>query len=346
MDADRKTAEPSPARVKWRLVRSGHARARRPLARAPTVRQPFKLATLEDLLHIAWNYTGDGSDSTFDWFRLWKLIPVLEELAALVGMAGLKQTVVDFVVCQLQGMDRTEMLHTVLYGPPGVGKTTVAVILARLYYLLGFVETPTVVSVKRTDLIGKYLGHTEDATKKALESALGGVLFIDEAYSLGNASSDIYSKAVIDILTAYLSTHKGDFVCIIAGYKDDIDKFFFSVNKGLERRFPWRHTLGAYSAAELHDMFVGKVAREGWRCDPAAISAQFFSSNKSLFRFFGGDVENFFLKCKIAHLRRVFGAPRAEAKRLRRADVDAALKSHKNSRGGDDRCGAPPSMFM
>ena len=99
------------------------------------------MENLNDLLNIAWNYKGNS----FDWFRLWEMIPELTQLNNLIGMNKLKQNVLDLVLMSLAGLYNGDMLHTVLFGGPGTGKTTVANILAKLYCKLGFLENNNVV---------------------------------------------------------------------------------------------------------------------------------------------------------------------------------------------------------
>lgn len=307
----------------------------------PNITPPFKLSTLEDLLHIAWNYHGDE----FDWFTLWNMIPSLTELSGLVGMDKLKQGVIDLVIYHLQDLHRHrrksqytdesegDMFHTVLYGSPGCGKTLTAHILAKIYCKMGFLPTENVVVAKRSDLIGKWIGHSESKTTEILNSALGGVLFIDEAYSMGHSERpDSFSKAAVDLINQFLSEHKGEMICIIAGYKKELNECFFSINRGLERRFPesFRFTIDSYSPEELAEIFRRKVRKEGWKLDQntdlPALDPDFFRINKDFFPFLGGDIDNFFTVCKTIHARRIFGVKGVDKKLLTRSDIEKSLE--------------------
>ena len=118
-------------------------------------------------------------------------------------------------------------------------------------------ENDNFITATRSDLVAKYLGQTADKTQKVIDSALGGVLFIDEAYSLGNQEQrDSFSKECIDTINENLTEKKTDFICIIAGYKDEIESCFFSYNSGLERRFPVRFTIEEYKPEELYLIFI------------------------------------------------------------------------------------------
>ena len=344
--------EPGPPRKKIR---------KRRWRNRPEVAPPFKLDTIEDLLYIAWNYQGD----VFDWFTLWSMIPALTELNRLVGMEKLKQGVIDLVVYYLQdlhirrgprGNDISDgdMLHTVLYGPPGTGKTTVAHILAKLYCKMGFLPTENVVVAKRSDLVGKWIGHSESKTTEILNSALGGVLFLDEVYSMGHSEkTDSFAKAAVDLINQFLSEHKGEMVCIIAGYEKELNECFFSINPGLERRFPWRFTIDSYTPKEMTEMFRRKVRKEGWNLfegdseKPPAVDVEFFTTNAVSFPFFGGDIDNFFTFCKTAHSRRIFGMKDVTKKLLIREDLERGFgmftASQKKEEGIPD---AVRSMFL
>jgi hypothetical protein len=219
-----------------------------------------------------------------------------------------------------------DMLHTVVYGGPGVGKTRFINILARIYAALGILPTSKVTVAKRSDLIAGYLGQTAIKTRKMIEAAKGGILLIDEAYSLGDAAQkDSFSRECIDTLNQALSEEKADFICIIAGYKADLEDRFFKSNPGLERRFPFRISIGEYTAVHLRDIFVQIVRSRGWDIDASAAPIALFEDNRDHFRFNGGDMETLFTKTKFLHGRRVFGKRAAVKKMLTHEDVAAGI---------------------
>ena len=194
------------------------------------------IETIDDLIDLGNLY--DPKEKiryNIDIKTLNKLIPPLYELKNMIGMKKVKRNIVDQIIYYLQGIDdkNNDMLHCVIEGPPGVGKTEVAKILGKIYRKLGILTSDIFKIVKRSDLIGGYLGQTAIKTQKVLDECNGGVLFIDEAYSLGNVEGrDSYSKECIDTLTAYLSENKRNFICIIAGYKEALKSCFFNMNEG------------------------------------------------------------------------------------------------------------------
>ena len=173
-------------------------------------------------------------------------------------MKLVKKNIIDHILFYLQKLDTglNNMLHTVIQGPPGTGKTELAKKISKIYLAMGILKNDTFKIVKRGDLIGKYLGHTSIKTQKVIDSCSGGVMFIDEAYSLGNVEGrDIYSKECIDTINQNLTENKSKFICIIAGYKSDLEDCFFSVNKGLGRRFAIRYTIDGYGGDDLFQIF-------------------------------------------------------------------------------------------
>ena len=194
------------------------------------------------------------------------------------------------------------MLHTIIEGEPGVGKTDLAKIMAEIYQEMGYCSNKIVKFVKRSDLVGGYLGQTAIKTQKVLDECKGGILVIDEAYSLGSPDGrDSYSKECIDTLTSFLS-ESPDTIVFIMGYHDDLEKSLFAMNKGLERRFSYRFTVRKYTPEELRQILFKIVREHGWDIlDESKIPVEFFEKNEKFFIFNGGDMLNLFTKCKFTH---------------------------------------------
>ena len=306
------------------------------------------IATLDDLIKIGENIDTDfDKDTTYsvDLKSLQKMLPCLCKLRDMIGLDDIKNKIIHQVLFYLQGLDESnkDMLHTVIEGDPGVGKTEIAKILGEIYCSLGILSKGTFTSVKRADLVGSYLGQTANKTMKVLEASTGGVLFIDEAYSLGNdEGKDIYSKECIDTITAYLSENRDNFVCVIAGYKDALQKCFFKHNAGLERRFPWRYSIKGYSKEELKLIFEKIVSEHGWTTE---ITLKFFEEHVEKFKNYGGDMENLFHKSKLAHSMRSISLEPEFKKNITMVDIDLGLTFFIEEEEEKDKCNHNWSMY-
>lgn len=302
-----------------------------------------QINTLSDLIDLAEIYDPKYDyDCVINIKTLHGMLEPLKKLNALIGMDKFKNSLIDQIIFQLTSLrdkDRNkgepQMLHTVLFGPPGVGKTTLARIFGELYSKMGILSKGHFTMVKRTDLVGPYLGHTAIKTLDVLEKAKGGVLLIDEVYSLGHPreDSDSFSKECIDTLNQFLSENANDFICIIAGYKEQVEKSFFSRNPGLERRFPYKYTIEGYKPSDLLQIFEKFVNEsEGWSfSEPKSetIDLSFFQNNKDAFPCYGGDLKVFFDNCKIAHARRTFIMPPENWKKLTKEDIEKGFETYK-----------------
>lgn len=225
-----------------------------------------------------------------------------------------------------------DFMHTVIYGPPGSGKTEVAKIIGRIFSNLGILNKKIFKKVSRNDLVAGYLGQTAIKTKDMIKASLGGVLFIDEAYSLGNSEKrDSFAKECVDTLCEALSEHKHNWMVIIAGYEKELNDCFFSLNEGLNSRFTWRFKLDPYKANELKSIYEKQVRDYGWTIATGSNKGQelpesWFASRMDYFTTYGRDMETLFTKTKIAHGRRVFCLPVSEKKIITIDDLENGFK--------------------
>jgi SpoVK/Ycf46/Vps4 family AAA+-type ATPase len=275
----------------------------------------------------------------------------LKKLDDMIGMKSIKNSIIDFVLYHIQDFSSsTDYLNMVITGAPGCGKSTVAEFIADIYAGIGILKKSKVVYISRADLIGKYLGTSAIKTKDKLTECIGSVVFIDEAYSLApnDTDRDSFAKEVIDTLNQFLSEHKHEFVCIIAGYKDDLDKTFFAMNKGLERRFPWRFDIEPYTPEELTSIVKKNIKDMEWTLDNEVSDEwleKLFKDNSKYFKHYGGDIETFLTKCRFAHVRRVF--IKGEKRTFTKDDISKGLEKHiANYKKDDEDDFAIPPLGM
>ena len=207
---------------------------------------------------------------------------VLEELdRELVGLAPVKQRIRD--IAALLVIDRLRLahglqaqapsLHMSFTGNPGTGKTTVALRMAQVLHRLGYVRKGHVVAVTRDDLVGQYIGHTAPKTREVLKKAMGGVLFIDEAYYLYRPENERdYGQEAIEILLQVMENQRDDLVVILAGYPDRMETFFQS-NPGMNSRIAHHLAFPDYSAEELAQIAQTLLRQGNYRFDAQAQDA-------------------------------------------------------------------------
>lgn len=306
-----------------------------------------EINNISDLLRIIDTYKYDPSIKyNVNMKALHAIKEPLTELNNMIGLANLKTNIVDQILYFAQDLHKSvsvsdgksvrdsksvssgDFMHTVIYGPPGTGKTEAAKIMGKIYSNLGVLTKGTFKKVTRSDLIAGYLGQTALKTQDVVKEALGGVLFIDEAYALGNTEKrDSFAKECIDTLCEALSDNKDNLMVIIAGYEKELKDCFFSYNQGLDSRFTWRFKTDDYSAEDLYNIFIKKVKDIGWTIDgESKVYIDWFKKNKEYFKFYGRDIETLLAKCKIAHSKRVFCLPETEKKKLVLKDLEKGFE--------------------
>jgi SpoVK/Ycf46/Vps4 family AAA+-type ATPase len=289
---------------------------------------------------------------------LHKIKEPLIELNNMIGMKSLKENIVDQLLFYIQNLHTiksknkgNDFMHTVINGPPGTGKTEIAKIIGQIFSKIGILNKGVFKKVTRADLVAGYLGQTALKTKDVIKECIGGVLFIDEAYSLGNKDKkDSFSKECIDTLCESLSDHKDELMVIIAGYEHDLNECFFNYNQGLRSRFTWNFKTDEYTGNDLYKIFIKKVNDCGWYIDEKEIDSKWFEKNKTSFKYYGRDIETLFAKTKIAHSRRVFCLDKSFKKIITMKDIekgfDIYLKNSNSDTNENKRNSIINSMYM
>ncbi len=204
----------------------------------------------------------------------------MAELDAMIGLTPVKEQVRSIAASVEAARRRAvagvttdkPMRHFVFLGPPGTGKTTVARVLAKIFYAFGLLEMPEVVEAHRANLVGEYLGATAIKTNELVDSALGGVLFIDEAYSLvneGDGQTDRFGVEAVQTLLKRAEDNREDLIIILAGYEKQMETFLAS-NPGLASRFATRLKFPSYTPAEMLSLSEAALDRRGEMLDPDA----------------------------------------------------------------------------
>ncbi|MGN5632152.1 right-handed parallel beta-helix repeat-containing protein [Streptomyces sp. AC154] len=262
----------------------GNGRAARRVFEEMVDRQAFRLSSMrnpaesdltlllpEDVAVSAGAPADDGPGSE----------ELLDRLHAMIGLTAVKNEVTALVNLlsatrqrRAAGLPTPKISqHLIFSGPPGTGKTTIARLYADLLRSLGVLPRGQLVEVARADLVGRYVGHTAQLTKEAFESALGGVLFIDEAYALTpeGATSD-FGREAVDTLLKLMEDHRDEVVVIAAGYTREMRRFLDS-NPGLASRFSRTVEFENYSTDELLEILSKQAGGYGYDCSPEAITA-------------------------------------------------------------------------
>uniref|UniRef100_A0A6C0DQY6 AAA+ ATPase domain-containing protein n=1 Tax=viral metagenome TaxID=1070528 RepID=A0A6C0DQY6_9ZZZZ len=288
---------------------------------------------IKDILKIIEEYEyKDHVEYNIDLKSLHNIKTELYELDSMIGMETLKQSILDQLLYFIQelhvGKNTSEYKHTVLYGSPGTGKTEIAKIIGVMYSKLGVLKNNVFKKVSRNDLIAGYLGQTALKTRAVIDECLGGVLFIDEAYSLASSDrNDSFSKECIDILCQAMSDYKENLMVIIAGYEDELNETFFRANRGLESRFIWRFKMDAYTPIEMMKIFQKKVLEQEWSFEKEdTLMVKWFEKRKDQFKHFGRDMEILLSYTKIVHGRRIYGKDRELRRVITLDDINSGYE--------------------
>jgi len=309
----------------------------------------IEINNIDDILKIINTYPiNDTNEYNINVSALHKIKEPLEELNKMIGIQHIKSNIIYQILYFIQDLhivqdtkeskesndkdtngQQGDFMHTVLYGPPGTGKTEIAKILGKIYSKLGILSKGTFRKVTRSDLVAGYLGQTAIKTSEVIKESLGGVLFIDEAYSLGNSEKkDSFSKECIDTLCEALSNYKNDLMVIIAGYEEDLHKCLFAYNQGLSSRFVWRYKIEKYTGEDMYNIFLKKINEINWciQNNDDTNMKEWFIKNVNYFKYFGRDIEILLFKTKIAHSKRIFCKPKDEKKIITIDDLERGLK--------------------
>lgn len=245
-------------------------------------RNLVEAAILNQSQRIAKDNTQDLELLTAEDFELHqkKLFNLEEELSAIIGLDSVK----DFVRTQYNvilarekrkkaalKVDTTQSLNMIFSGNPGTGKTTMARVVADMFHSMGLLKSGHLVETDKGGLVAEYVGQTAKKTEDVFKSALGGVLFIDEAYAITNDGSS-FGQECIDTLVKLIEDYRGEILVILAGYNKEMNDFM-KANSGLESRFPLKIDFPDYSADELFEIGKNMIAKKGFSLSEDAILA-------------------------------------------------------------------------
>ncbi|MCZ6882615.1 MAG: CbbX protein [Gammaproteobacteria bacterium] len=267
----------------------------------------------------------------------------IREIAALLLVDRVRKKV------QLSAVSPT--LHMSFTGNPGTGKTTVALRMAEILHRLDYVRTGQLITVTRDDLVGQYIGHTAPKTREVIKKAMGGVLFIDEAYYLYKPENERdYGAESIEILLQVMENNRDDLVVILAGYKDKMDTFFHS-NPGMRSRIAHHIDFPDYSADELLAIAKLMLAEQDYRLSEDATKTllEYIHRRKTMVHFANArSIRNALDRARLRQANRLFADTKKSLKKIDLMTIEAEefLASRVFQEGtldldGDEGAGAP-----
>ncbi|KIL39509.1 ATPase AAA [Gordoniibacillus kamchatkensis] len=207
------------------------------------------------------------------------LSDIFKELEQMIGLDNVKELVHEiYALLQISRfradaglVHNSHVYHMIFKGSPGTGKTTVARLMGRMFHAMGVLSKGHFIEVERADLVGEYIGHTALKTRELMKKAMGGILFIDEAYSLARGGDKDFGKEAIDCLVKGMEDKKNEFILILAGYPDEMEQFL-ATNPGLPSRFPIQVDFEDYSIDQLIQITEHMAKEREYVLLPSAVS--------------------------------------------------------------------------
>lgn len=252
-----------------------------------------------------------------DCQRLPEIWEVLREIHGLIGLEHVKDTLASMLMYEMLYVVKPKnphWKHIVITGPPGTGKTTIAKIIGKALAILHNRNSIEITIGNQRNLISDWHGQTKSCVDEVVKEAVkkSGVLFIDEAPNLNDGREgsmpDSYAKSAIDTIMELMDVYMDDLVVIFGGYEEEMHQNVISANKGLERRIQWWFKMQAYSASELHEIFLREVEAIKYELtQPCVVNVQWFQERYDFFPWFGGSVKNFLEKIRVVQNNATFG---------------------------------------